>query len=108
KIARYIAKAFAVRDVGLPTGSDQRFVISSPAIKDITQGLTDSVWLFIDIKSVGPRDNFDHTVMSHNQISGDGIWNMQEDGVSNTKIMATGSRTAHPFYCSLAPIYVLS
>jgi hypothetical protein len=83
-------------------------VLKSPTIKKVTQGLTDSVWLFVDIKSIGPRDDQDHTVMSHNQVSGDGIWARPDEGVKNTPMTAVGSRASHPFHCSIPPIYVLS
>lgn len=99
---------FNAKDVGLPTGADQRFVIKSDFIKSITDGMTDSAWIFIDIKSVGPRDDFDHAVMSHNQVSGDGVWATESSGVKNKILTATGSRTSHPFHCSVPPIYVLS
>jgi len=91
----------------LPTGADERFVISDPQIKKII-GISDSAWVFVDIKSVGPRDDFDHTVMSHNQVSGDGIWDDEKSGVRNTILKATGKRTFHDFHCSLPPLYVLS
>jgi hypothetical protein len=71
KLARLMSTDFTIRDVGIPTGPDKRFVLQSDIIKRKTDGFTDSVWFFVDIKSVGPRDDFDHTVMSHNQISGD-------------------------------------
>ncbi len=108
KFARFVAANFrSVRDTGLPTGADERFVISDDRIKAIT-GTTDTAWVFIDIKSVGPRDDADHTVMSHNQVSGDGIWEQPEAGVRNSVLKATGSRTSHDFHCSIPPIYVLS
>lgn len=108
KIARYLAKSFQVRDAGLPTGPDQRFIIKDEAISDITDGLTDSCWLFIDIKSVGPRDDQDHIVMSHNQFSGSGQWNKVGDGVSNNIMKAIGKRASHNFHCAIPPIYILS
>lgn len=108
RIARKIGDDFRIRDVGLPSGPDQRFVLGSKDIAKITQGLTDSAWLMIDIKSVGPRDDFDHTVMSHNQISGNGTWNNLNGGIKNDVIYARGARTKHPFYPALSPIYVLS
>ena len=108
KLARFVSKSFRlVRDTGLPTGADQRFVISDDRIKAIT-GTTDSAWLFIDIKSVGPRDDAGHTVMSHNQVSGDGIWEMPNDGVRNSVLKAKGKRTSHDFHCTIPPLYVLS
>ena len=109
KIARYISSYFkTVKDTGLPTGPDQRFVVSGPEIEKITGGLTSSVWLMIDIKSVGPRDDFSHTVLSHNQVSGEGVWNAPDEGVKNKILRAMGSRSQHDFYPTLPPIYVLS
>lgn len=107
KLATYL-EPFNPRDVGLPTGSDQRFVLSSPEISRLTQGLTDKVWIFIDIKSVGPRDDSEHTVMSHNQISGDGKWDSIDAGISNSILLACGVRRSHAFHCSVPPLYVLS
>lgn len=108
KIARLLGTQFEIRDTGIPAGPDQRFVLTSPEIHQLTNGYTSSVWLFIDIKSVGPRDNFDHAVMSHNQISGDGVWDSFEEGVKNSVLIAQGARTSHDFHCSIPPIYILS
>ncbi|KWT84937.1 BglI family type II restriction endonuclease [Candidatus Magnetominusculus xianensis] len=107
KLPRLFQKDFSLRDVGLPTGPDKRFIVTSPLIAEIT-GFTNSAWLFIDIKSVGPRDDADHTVMSHNQISGDGTWTDLEKGIKNSVMTAIGSREHHSFYCSIPPLYVLS
>lgn len=107
KLPRLFQKDFKIRDVGLPTGPDKRFIVSSPEIYQIN-GFTSSVWLFIDIKSVGPRDDADHTVMSHNQISGDGEWPDLLSGTKNSTMEAIGSRGRHPFHCSIPPLYVLS
>ncbi len=108
KLPRLLTGHFKVRDIGLPTGADQRFLLTHSDIGKITQGLTDSAWLFIDIKSVGPRDDADHTVMSHNQVSGDGIWGVADAGVKNTILKAKGSVTSHDFHCSMPPLVVLS
>ena len=107
KLSRFLDKNFTVKDPGIPSGSDYRYLISSPDIRSIL-GFTDSIWLFVDIKSVGPRDNFDHAVMSTYQISGSGDWSVMDQGVKNEPINAIGSRNNHLFYCSLPPIYVLS
>jgi hypothetical protein len=107
KIARLLGSRFRTRDSGLPTGSDERFVLSSDLIRAIAH-ITDSAWLFIDIKSVGPRDDQDHTVMSHNQVSSDGTWDPQADGVRNTPLLAQGKRVTRKFHCSMPPIFVLS
>lgn len=108
KISRLLVKDFIVRDHGLPAGPDQRFVLKNDFIKKISNGLTDSIWLFIDIKSVGPRDDQHHTVMSHNQVSGDGLWHSINDGIINTILKASGKRNSHDFHASIPPLYVLS
>lgn len=108
KLPRLLQKYFEVRDVGIPTGPDKRFVLSNDKILKFTKGITKSTWLFLEIKSAGPRDDFEHTVMSHNQISGDGIWDKEELGVKNSIIIASGRHTSHKFHCSIPPIYILS
>ena len=108
KLPRLLDKAFEIRDPGLPSGPDERFLLSSKKIHDLTEGFTNAVWLMIDIKSVGPRDNFPHAVMSHNQISGDGNWEIESEGVKNTVLKAVGKRSQHLFHASLSPLYVLS
>lgn len=107
KLARYFANNFLVKDSGLPSGTDDRCVISSERIRQIL-GITDSVWVFIDIKSAGPRDDFNHAVMSTYQISGEGEWNTVEEGVKNVPLIAKGKLVEHKFMCSLSPIYILS
>lgn len=108
KLARVFSKDFLVRDTGFPTGADKRFILSSEQISKVTNGLTDTAWLFIDIKSIGPRDDQDHTVMSHNQVSGDGNWDDLNTGVKNSVLQASGKHTAHDFHCSLPPLFILS
>lgn len=107
KLVRLLANRFKVRDTGIPSGPDKRMVLSSKSISDACNGYTDSCWLFLDIKSVGPRDDQEHAVMSHNQISGDGSWEKEESGVKNKPILAKGNRASHPFYCAIPPLYVL-
>lgn len=107
KMSRYFSANFGVKDSGLPSGSDDRCIISSQRIKQILN-ITDSVWVFIDIKSAGPRDDFEHAVMSPYQISGSGNWDKVENGLINNPIVANGKHTSHDFMCSLSPIYVLS
>lgn len=109
KIARAMADHFTeVKDTGLPTGPDQRFVVADSQIKHYSKGLTSYAWLMIDIKSAGPRDDFDHAVMSHNQVSGNGVWKTAKEGVSNKRLRAYGARSKHEFYPALPPLYVLS
>lgn len=107
KLQRHFNANFSVKDSGLPSGADDRCVISSERIRQIL-GNTDSVWVFIDIKSTGPRDDFDHAVMSPYQISGSGNWTTILSGVKNNAMKAKGRMVTHNFYCSLSPIYVLS
>jgi len=108
KLGRLIPKVFDTRDPGLPTGPDARFLIRHQEIAKITGALTNAAWLMLDIKSVGPRDDANHTVMSHNQISGDGNWTKPTAGVKNRVMKATGKRESHPFHCTLPPLYVFS
>jgi len=108
KIRRLFESKYSVFDYGLPTGADERFVLKGELVQRVTSGLTDSCWLFVDIKSVGPRDDFPHAVLSHNQVSGDGLWIRDGEGLKNTVISAKGKRTEHEFHCTLPPIYILS
>lgn len=108
KLLRLLQQDFHIRDTGLPAGPDKRFVLKSPEILEVSNDFTDSAWLFIDIKSTGPRDDFEHAVMSHNQISGNGLWYNVLDGVRNSVMHATGKRVTREFHCSIPPIYVLS
>lgn len=108
KLPRLLEGHFSIRDVGLPTGSDVRLVLTHPEINNITGGFTGACWLFLDIKSVGPRDDQDHTVMSHNQISGSGRWDSPDGGVVNQVMVARGRKASHLFHCSIPPIYILS
>lgn len=108
KLPRLLSANYKIRDTGLPTGSDQRFILKSESIATATHGFTDSAWFFIDIKSIGPRDDQDHTVMSHNQVSGEGIWSIMNDGVMNNVLQATGRRASHAFHASMPPLFILS
>ena len=107
KLQRHFNANFSVKDSGLPSGADDRCIIASERIRQIL-GNTDSVWVFVDIKSAGPRDDYDHAVMSPYQVSGSGNWAKTADGMTNKPIKATGTRVSHDFFCSLSPIYVLS
>lgn len=108
KLNRIIARDYPIREVGIPSGTDNRFILSSPRISQITHGFTDSIMAFLDIKSVGPRDDFEHTVISPYQASGDGLWESPHDSMVNSEMRAMGSRASHPFYPAIPPIYVLS
>ena len=107
KLARHFASNFQIKDSGLPSGADDRCVIASERIKQILH-ITDSVWVFVDIKSAGPRDDFDHAVMSPYQISGSGNWTVTKKGIVNKPIIAQGTQVKHEFHCALSPVYVLS
>ncbi len=108
KLLRLLEDRFKLRDAGLPSGPDKRMILSSNEIREAYDGFTDSCWLFLDIKSVGPRDDQEHAVMSHNQVSGDGKWDKEEDPLRNTPITAQGVRTSHKFHVAIPPIYILS
>jgi len=85
-----------------------RLVLTHPEINNLTNNFTDTCWLFLDIKSVGPRDDQSHAVMSPNQISGSGRWDSTDGGVVNKVILAKGLRKSQLFHVSIPPIYVLS
>jgi len=106
-LLKFVGAKVLVREVGLPSGPDQRFAITDDRIEEIC-GFTDSVMLFLDIKSVGPRDDFDHTVLSPYQVSGDGKWGKKEAGVRNSVVKAIGERASHDFHLALPPVYVFS
>ena len=107
KFSHLLRERVGIKDTGFPTGADQRFVITHESIGGMSGGHSLSAWLFLDIKSVGPRDDSDHAVMSHNQISGSGEWSSPDDGVRNATMTAVGSRATHPFYPALPPLVVL-
>lgn len=108
KLSRLISEKYHIEEVGLPSGADNRFVLYSDEISQITQGETDCIFVFLDIKSVGPRDNFDHIVISPYQASGDGLWDSPEHNMVNTPVLAQGERASHLFYPALSPIYPLT
>lgn len=108
KLSRLISEFHEVREIGLPSGADNRFIMTSDAIMEITNGLTGSVMVFLDIKSVGPRDDFEHTVISPYQVSGDGIWSDSSKSLVNSQMLASGRFATHTFSPAISPIYVLS
>lgn len=108
KMNRLISERYRIAEVGLPSGADDRFVLYSNEIRSITHGFTNCVFLFTDIKSVGPRDNFNNTVVSPYQVSGDGIWDDPNDVLRNSTMWAAGARAQHIFHPAISPIYVLS
>ena len=108
KLNRIIAQNYRIREIGIPSGADNRFVLEAEEISRITNGFTNSVMAFLDIKSVGPRDDFEHTVISPYQVSGDGLWLDPHLSMENSTMRAVGNRAEHPFYPAITPIYVLS
>ena len=108
RFSRLLTKEFDVRNPGTPIGSDNRCLISSTLISTVTQSLTSSVFLSVDTKSAGPRDNYPHIVVSPNQVSGDGVWAIAETGIVNSPTEAVGSRRRHSFQPTLPPLYVLA
>lgn len=108
KLNRILAQDHRIREIGIPSGADNRFILESDEISRITNGFTNSVMVFLDIKSVGPRDDFEHTVISPYQVSGNGLWDDPRGSMTNTPMRATGNRASHPFYPAITPIYVLS
>ena len=108
KLDRLISVNYEICEIGLPSGADNRFVLVSDEIAAITQGFTDRAFVFLDIKSVGPRDNFDHTVISPYQVSGDGIWNDPAENMVNSTMIAQGRTATHVFHPAIAPIYCMT
>lgn len=108
KLNRLISQDYQIEEVGLPSGADNRFVLYSDEIFHITHGITNCVFVFLDIKSVGPRDNFNHTVISPYQVSGDGVWNDPHENMENSTMLASGRRTTHIFFPAISPIYPLT
>lgn len=108
KLDRIIGTKYNISEVGLPSGADNRFVIYHNEIDKITNGFTNCAFVFLDIKSVGPRDNFEHTVLSPYQVSGDGIWTSPDTNMTNSPMEAKGKRTSHTFFPAISPIYTLT
>lgn len=107
QLSRLLSRAYDISEVGLPSGADNRFIIKSDTIRSITH-YTDSAMVYLDIKSVGPRDDAENTVLSPYQVSGDGIWDDLNSGVHNSEMTAQGVRASHPFFPAVPPIYALS
>lgn len=108
KLTRLLSERYFLREIGLPSGSDNRFLIKNKTISLLTNEFTDSAMVFIDVKSTGPRDSHPQTVISNYQASGNGLWESLEKGMKNDPIEEKGERTSHLFYPSLSPIYILS
>ena len=108
KLERLIGTQYQISEIGLPSGADNRFVLYDKTISEITNGLTNCAFVFLDIKSVGPRDNFNHTVISPYQVSGDGYWPSPDHNMENSTMMASGLRVSHTFYPAISPLYPLT
>mgnify|MGYP002944414675 FL=1 len=108
QLSRRLAYEFPVVEIGLPSGADNRFVLYSDEIADITHGLTRCAFVFLDIKSVGPRDDFDHIVLSPYQVSGDGLWAHPNQNMTHSAMDVVGARARHTFFPAIAPIYAFS
>lgn len=96
-----------IDDIGLPSGADHRFTVSDKEIRKLVH-FTDTAMIFLDTKTIGPRDNKPEIVASPYQISGDGNWSNPNDCVNNSVIPVVGKRTKHVFYPAISPIYVTS
>jgi hypothetical protein len=107
KAERLMGGRFNIREVGLPSGSDDRYELSNSALKDIL-GITDGVMVFLDTKSTGPTDNDSDLVLSGYQVSGDGIWDDPKQPLRNSVILAHGKRATSEFQPRLAPVYCLT
>ena len=96
-----------ITDTGVPIGADHRFVVKSKKLLSLLQ-ITDSVMIFLDTKTVGPRDDKDEVVASPYQVSGDGIWTEENKNVQNHLVLATGKKKTHDFYPAVSPLLVTS
>ncbi|MFP8644512.1 BglI family type II restriction endonuclease [Priestia aryabhattai] len=106
KLTRLMNSEYTIREIGLPSGSDDRFLLKSNDFESLNK-LTNSVMLFSDVKSVGPRDDAEHIVLSPYQISGDGIWNTPSENMYNNKMQAIGKKSAHEVWPAIPPLYIL-
>jgi hypothetical protein len=100
KLSRMLSGIAEVREIGLPFGSDDRFVITNDEV---------SAFLFFDLKSVlhGGRDDADYIVVPPQQVSGNGRWDTTPS-VVNDSVTAVGQHAQHPFHPSLPPIVATS
>jgi hypothetical protein len=108
RLVRAFGERLMIQDMGFPSGPDQRLLLLDESVVSLGADVFDAVWLAFDIKTVGPRDDADHAVMSHNQVSGTGQWDHPETGMRNGAVAATGRRRNHAFYPSLPPLVVLN
>lgn len=107
KAERLMGGRFNIREVGLPSGTDDRYELSNSKLQDIL-GITDGVMVFLDTKSTGPTDSEKDLVVSGYQVSGEGHWDDPRSPLTNSQIVAQGKRSCSAFQPRLAPIYCLS
>lgn len=108
KLSRLIASDYQIAEIGLPTGADNRFVLYSDEISGITHEMTDCAFVHLTIKSAGPGADQGSTVISPNQMSGNGIWEQSADNVENALIFASGPDSGHAFHPAIPPVYTLT
>ena len=107
RVERLMGSRFTIREVGMPSGTDDRFLLSNSRLKEIL-GITDSVMVFLDVKSTGPRESHEDLVVSPYQVSGDGRWDKGSSSIVNSQITVTGQRASDAFQPAISPILCLS
>ena len=107
RVERLMGSRFTIREIGMPSGTDDRFLLSNSRLKKIL-GITSSVMVFLDVKSTGPRESHDDLVVSPYQVSGNGIWTQEDPAIVNSAIAVTGPKASHLFQPAIAPILCLS
>lgn len=107
RVERLMGSRFAIREVGMPSGTDDRFLLSNSRLKDILE-ITSSVMVFLDVKSSGPRESHDDLVVPPYQVSGDGMWKTNSPTISNSVVEVFGSRKSNQFRPAISPILCLS
>lgn len=106
KIKRFAPEVFEyVDDIALPDGPDHRIGVADSKIKEILKN-TDAAMLFLDSKTVGPRDDKSEIVASTNQVCGNGRWDSVIENVTNDVILSRGPRITHEFQPALSPLIV--
>ena len=107
RIERLMGSRFNIREIGMPSGTDDRFILSNSRLKDILK-ITSSAMVFLDVKSTGPRDSHTDLVVSPYQVSGDGIWNELDNRIENSVVKANGKLKEASFQPSISPVLCLS
>lgn len=106
KVKRFAPEVFEhVDDIAVPDGPDHRIGITDSSIGKILKN-TNSAMLFLDTKTVGPRDDKPEVVASTNQVCGNGHWDSVVENVTNDVILSRGSRATHEFQPALSPLIV--